>query len=286
MAVSLSKLHKNFTGKLNNVYVPNLLVVIPYWHSQESIKASVQSILKQSYKDFVLLVINDGDNSSHEVLNMIKDHRLHIFDMQRNHGRYFCDQVALTANPYPYYAIQDSDDISDRKRLELMMNKMSATASEACFSDQFIKLFTRSYTEKGDKLFEPLTPEMRHLAHQAGVYKTDALRGIGGFRPDFRVGYDTLMTNLFLMAYTVSYVDKPLYTRIKRVNSLTSSKDTGMKSFYRAQQVRRLNALYKRTIYSDQRPRTIRHLVTANISPSITMEVDREALKLKRFMKW
>lgn len=253
---------------------------MPYFNCRETIRDAVESILNQSYKDFTLLVINDGDNSSREILADITDPRLKIYDLPVNRGRYFADAVSLEANPYKFFLPTDADDVSDLHRVLRLMRR--AEGFSAVFHHQKVLWRNGSITlERTPLLMRTLGPNMRHLAHWSGIYKTKALKEIGGIHADFRVGYDTLIVNLLRMAGKVSIITEFLYTRRVRDNSLTVAEATNYKSPHRAKARIELQRLYALCLES---PTRIREIITKSIKPETLKNVKIEAQKLRKIL--
>lgn len=61
-------------------------VVIPLYNKELSIKNTIESVLKQTFQDFEILVVNDGstDNSA-EIVEQIDDSRIRLIH-QANQG--------------------------------------------------------------------------------------------------------------------------------------------------------------------------------------------------------
>lgn len=58
-------------------------VIIPLYNKQSSIKETVNSVLEQTYKDFELIILNDGStDNSLQVVQSINDTRIRIIDKQ------------------------------------------------------------------------------------------------------------------------------------------------------------------------------------------------------------
>lgn len=67
-------------------------VIIPLYNKQNSIGYTIDSVLAQDFKDFELLIINDGStDNSLEVINKYTDSRIHIIN-KKNEG------VSMTRN--------------------------------------------------------------------------------------------------------------------------------------------------------------------------------------------
>jgi hypothetical protein len=84
-----------------------------------------------------------------------------------------------------------------------------------------------------------------YRAPHAGLIRSDSLRKIGGYYGGFRVGWDTLLTNMILMTGSISWTSEPLYYRLVRVDSLTHSTHTGAESEYASRVSACLRTLYR-----------------------------------------
>ena len=61
-----------------------LSVLLPVYNGENYIKKAIDSVLKNSYKNIELIVINDGSKDlTLEILNSIPDDRLKIFSKEK-----------------------------------------------------------------------------------------------------------------------------------------------------------------------------------------------------------
>ena len=64
-------------------------IIVPMYNAAQFIKKCITSILNQTYKNFELLIINDGStDNSLEICNKFKDQRIKIIN-QENTKRVF-----------------------------------------------------------------------------------------------------------------------------------------------------------------------------------------------------
>ena len=64
-------------------------IIVPMYNAAQFIKKCITSILNQTYKNFELLIINDGStDNSLEICNKFKDQRIKIIN-QENTGSVF-----------------------------------------------------------------------------------------------------------------------------------------------------------------------------------------------------
>ncbi len=236
---------------------PPITVSLPYFNCRRYLLRAVESILGQTYGNLTLVVVNDGDpNAPWELLAHIDDPRLVRYDLGANRGRYFVDAVILAATPDPYLLIQDADDWSEPERAAALLESCQLSESWQLSSSQprvvgavsACRLWregsraSQLLTYPG--LRRPLSDRFEFRSDHHGLFRTDALRAVGGNYGGFRIGYDTLLVNLLSMLGEVAYVERPLYHRQVRANSLTTSQATGMRSAQRRRVRSELAGLY------------------------------------------
>ena len=254
----------------------SILVTIPFYNNNDTIDRTLRSLTSQFYRDFEILIVNDGGEPLES--RYLGARQIKYFELEQNHGRYFIDAIAVQANPHAFYLPHDADDTSDLDRLGKLMRRQKRFDFDAVLHDQY--LINRSGQRILEKHKDPeLTPTMRHIAHHSGLYKTQALRDIGGYHPDFRVGYDTLLVNLMLMRHRVSILDNVLYTRYLRENSLTVAPETSRNSPLRKRAILKLNELYFKC-YNDSA--NIKQIVEDSIDPKTKEVADIETERLKK----
>ena len=95
-------------------------VVMPVYNTpDEVLKEAVESILNQTYKDFELLIINNGSCSDIKtVIDKYSDSRIKYYEIKENHGVAAARNLGIEKMSGEYYAVMDSDDIASPDRLE------------------------------------------------------------------------------------------------------------------------------------------------------------------------
>jgi len=204
------------------------------------LRASVVSLLNQTYPYLRVIVINDGDPSSPwPSLADITDPRLIRFDLLENRGPYFALAVALEATPDSFFLVQDADDWSAPHRVATLLQLLHRNKSHYAFSTlaQFRDSDNGSIIPIGLMFSEgPDTSERAEFKNRiphVGLFQTRALRLLGGYYAGFKFGYDMLLTNLLLLAGVVAWTPEHLYWRRVRPTSLSHAPDTGWRSLAR-----------------------------------------------------
>ena len=90
-------------------------VVIPVYNGEKSIEKAIKSLLCQTYKDWVAIIINDGStDETVKILNTYKeDDRFRIFHFNQNKGRPYARQKGLEIVKelnLKYMCMLDADD--------------------------------------------------------------------------------------------------------------------------------------------------------------------------------
>ncbi len=234
--------------RTNNCHVT---VSLSYFQRKEQVRRAVESILGQTHTDLTLVVVNDGDGDPPwDQLADIHDPRLERFDLKTNHGRYFADAVVLNATEDPYFLIQDAGDWSDPERIAILLEVLREDYSNAALSAEYLyTMIDGKMVSKTKKSYlgmtRSLTYSFENRASYRGLYRTEALRRIGGTYGGFHTGYGVLQLHFLLMTGSVSYIDDPLYHRVIQANPFNHSTETEMIALVRREVARQLEAIYE-----------------------------------------
>lgn len=99
-------------------------IVLPTYNRAHSILKSVESILRQTYPYWELLVIDDGstDNTKEIIADIAaSDTRVRYFGQLQNRGVSAARNEGIRLAQYEYIAFQDSDDIWKEDKLQKQM---------------------------------------------------------------------------------------------------------------------------------------------------------------------
>lgn len=279
-----------------------VIVSIPFYRCQRFIRRAVDSILGQTHRNLVLVVANDGDpQPPWPLLRDIRDPRLIRFDLQANHGRYFTDAVVLGATDAPYFVVQDADDWSAPGRIAALLGRLRADHADAASSSFYDvgqsngAASQRRRDIRPERRALPLGEQFRHRMWHCGLFRVAALRSIGGYYAGFRIGYDSLLMNLLLMTWRVTYIDEPLYHRTIRPDSLVHSRATGFRSAQRRETARELRLLYATAyrwyrqyldgaLHADELRARVRQLCESQVSLADRAALSAETQRLRALL--
>ena len=119
---------------------PLVSIVLVFYNAEQYIKEAVDSIMNQSFKDFELLLIDDGStDKSVSVVNEYKDKRIHL--IHNNHDYIMSLNLGLKKARGKYIARMDADDIMHPDRL-LIQYSLMEDKPEIDFCSSWSTLFT------------------------------------------------------------------------------------------------------------------------------------------------
>lgn len=126
-----------------NNNTPLVTVLMPAYNAEPYINASVDSVLNQTYKDFELLIINDGSkDKTREILESYSDSRIKLVH-QENMGLVKTLNKGIELASGKYIARFDADDICYPERLQKQMDFLTKNpdyilvGSEADYTDEY-----------------------------------------------------------------------------------------------------------------------------------------------------
>ena len=93
--------------------MPRLSIVMPFYNTENFIKETIESLLNQTFKDFELIVVDDGStDKSPEIISSFKDPRIKLIQNEQRKGIVYSRNKGLSEANGEFYAPFDSDDIA------------------------------------------------------------------------------------------------------------------------------------------------------------------------------
>ena len=106
---------------INNTH--KVSVIIPTYNRAHLIARSIESVLNQTYREFELIVVDDGStDNTEEVVKSFNDQRIRYIRYQMNEGAATARNTGIRAARGDYIAFQDSDDEWHPDKLEKQIN--------------------------------------------------------------------------------------------------------------------------------------------------------------------
>ena len=98
-----------------------IMVFVPCYNAEKYVGQMLESILNQTYKDFKVLIIDDGStDNSKTIINQYaaRDKRIILHENKDNKGIAFVRNQGLSLCDCEYLALMDADDIAPPYRLQ------------------------------------------------------------------------------------------------------------------------------------------------------------------------
>jgi teichuronic acid biosynthesis glycosyltransferase TuaG len=102
-------------------------VVIPYFKKREYIKRCIQSVLRQNYKKFEIIIVYDGEDFSDlaYIGNIAKkDKRIHLIKNYKLLGAGLSRNKGINISKGKFIALLDADDYWDKNKLKFQIKFM------------------------------------------------------------------------------------------------------------------------------------------------------------------
>ena len=97
---------------------PKVSIVIVCYNYEKYIEIAINSIKKQNYKNWELIIVNDNSqDSTKKILDKYKSKKIKIINLKKNIGSYKATNLAFKNLKGKYVAILDADDYSHPKRI-------------------------------------------------------------------------------------------------------------------------------------------------------------------------
>jgi glycosyltransferase involved in cell wall biosynthesis len=128
--------------------MPKISVIIPAYNAEQTIRETLQSVQRQTFTDFELIVINDGSqDKTLEILHTIKDDRLKIFSYE-NGGLPAARNRGIERATGEFISFIDADDLWTPDKLELQFSALQQNPDAGVAYSWVVCRF-----EKGESVF-------------------------------------------------------------------------------------------------------------------------------------
>lgn len=109
-------------------------VIIPTFNRAKTIQRAVNSVLKQTYKDIEVIIIDDGStDNTEDIIKEINNSKIKYIKLDKNYGACYARNVGINMAKGEYLTFQDSDDEWVEEKLQLQLNNLKANNSDIDF---------------------------------------------------------------------------------------------------------------------------------------------------------
>lgn len=215
-------------------YVPMVSVLLPVYNGVPYLAEAIASILNQTWKDFELIIINDGStDGTGEIAQSFTDSRVRYFE-QNNIGLAATLNRGIGLSRGAYIARQDADDISKPERFAKQVAYMEmhpdcgligtwADLSREGESANVVLMHQSDSTLiKIDLLFS------NPFVHSSIMMRKKCIEELGGYAEDFsrQPPEDFELWSRFARRYELANIPEPLVIYREVSGSLSRSPDS------------------------------------------------------------
>lgn len=228
---------------MNDLKEPLVSVIIPCYNVGGYVQQAIHSILKQSYKNLEIWIIDDAStDDTLEKINAIKDNRIKVIALKENTQKIGAVNQVLQKVNGNYIAFQDADDWSEPNRIEEQVKefikdqdlgicftnfryinlKKTLPENTALSNNELRSSFLNFYGKSNNVITLPMCPSM--MISKVVLNKTK------GYHPYFmgRVAEDIHWIYRILKDFKGITVDETLYNYKIRTGSLTQIQYSGV----------------------------------------------------------
>ena len=221
-------------------------VIVPVYNSEKYLTVAIESVLKQTYRNFELLLIDDGStDKSGFVCDQYsqKDSRVKVYH-KANGGVCSARNFGMNKTMGEYVAFLDNDDEYDKQYLETLLELITHTASDIAKcgrnnikiteEQRVIRSSKATFKKDQNYSFNTFLYDYDQIKQTGctdsvwnGIYRMEFIRANGiQFDENLRHGNEDLIFNYQLVEKKpkICVTSKLLYTHYYRLSHSTSMK--------------------------------------------------------------
>ena len=126
-------------------------VVIPTYNSSKTINKTITSVLRQKYKNFEIIVVDDGSNDNTvSKVKQISDSRIRVFKIKRSGGPAKPRNYGINKSISEWICFLDSDDLWDPNKLKILAQSIKQSNFDIlCHNEYILKLGKKKIQKYG-----------------------------------------------------------------------------------------------------------------------------------------
>ncbi len=199
---------------------PFFSIVISVFNKEQYIKNTVESVLNQTYKNFEIIIVDDGStDNSVNVIKSINNKRIKLI-ITKNRGASNARNTGINSATSDFIALLDGDDTWESSYLQYMYDAISKFPE--------IKIFTAALAQKYQNKIVPVTYSFKQLElynihnyfkssqkfsliHSSSiVFHKSILKRTGLFDTSIVSGQDTDLWIRFGLYFDLVFINKQL----------------------------------------------------------------------------
>ncbi|MCA9407841.1 MAG: glycosyltransferase [Candidatus Omnitrophica bacterium] len=222
---------------INQTKNPRVSIIIATYNYRKYLQESLESILKQTFTDYEVLVVDDGstDNTDQLIAQFQKKFQGRLrYHYQENQGVYAARNVGLNLARGEFIGFLDADDIWHKTLLENFVryldkneNKAFVYSNVEFFDSKTNKKVAHRFGEGSNKkpytgrCVDQLFQNGNFIPFSANLARQDVLQKVGKFDRELRVGGDYDYWMKLTSRFDIGYIPKILCRMRRHETSLS-----------------------------------------------------------------
>jgi glycosyltransferase involved in cell wall biosynthesis len=209
---------------------PTLSILLPAYNAGKYISIAVKSILSQTYKDFEILICDDGStDGTYTEIRKFEDSRIRIFKNDVNKGKNATCTFLLSSCRGKFISVHDADDISLPTRFEKQIKFLEGNPDFALCGVNFVsfsesgKIVDRSSLEQDPVVIREKIKSGSQFHGPTIVFRKEIISRVGGFYRYFVRAEDIDFTMRVAERYKTTNLSEHLYLYRHVFSSLTNN---------------------------------------------------------------
>lgn len=222
-------------------------VIIPTYKRSEFIERAIESVLKQTYQDFEIIIVDDNNPNTEyrkELEEKMKKYaynsKIKYIQHEKNKNGAAARNTGINIAKGEYITFLDDDDIFLPNRLEILVEKLEKNQEyDAAYSSVIIikghKIIGYTVANKSGNMKNELLLGTFSLGTGSNLFfRASALRAINGFDESFKRHQDIEVMVRYFNRYNIIAIDKPLVVKVEddRSNEPDVNKYIGVKEHF------------------------------------------------------
>jgi len=192
-------------------------VIMPVYNTEKFVWKSIESVLNQSFQDFEFIILDDFSSDwSFEICKNFaeKDKRIKLIRNEKNMWISFCRNKLIELSKTNYIVSQDSDDISEKNRLELSFNFLEknhdfwvVSWNNLIINEEWKNIWVRKYSDKIRKNILKKSP----ISQPSSMFRKNLFEKIGWYNKNLDLAEDyDLWLRFYFNWFKIKNLDKNL----------------------------------------------------------------------------
>lgn len=177
------------------MYDMSVSIILPVKNAEKYIQDCIVSILMQTHIDFELLVIDDSEDKTINIIKSYSDKRIKYVYFEGNISQKI--NYGIKISKYDLIARIDADDFIDREKIEKQVDFLIKNPEIDIVGTNYYLIDSKSkiimekiYPEKNEDI-KFLMPVITSVLHSTIMFKKKIVVGIGGYNEDLNYAEDT-----------------------------------------------------------------------------------------------